>query len=56
MVHFVEDDLNLLLGVLGLKFNPAGNLLLSASAIFDLADDGLRQDGTIGALGVEYSF
>ena len=56
VVQFVEDDLSLLLGVLGVKFNPAGNLLLSASALFSLADDGLEQDGVIGAFGLEYSF
>jgi hypothetical protein len=56
VVHFVEDDLDLLLGVLGMKFNPTGNLLLTANAMFGLSDDGLEQDGVIGVLGVEYSF
>ena len=56
VVHFVEDDLGLLLGVLGLKFNPTGNLLLTANALWPLADDGLEQDGVIGAFGLEWSF
>jgi hypothetical protein len=56
VVRFREDDLDLLLGVLGVKVNPGGNLLLSASALFGLSDDGLEQDGVIGVLGVEYSF
>ena len=56
VVAFQEDDLDLLLGALGVKVNPGGNLLLSATALFSLSDDGLQDDGVIGVVGAEYSF
>ena len=56
VVSFEEDDLQLWLGALGIKVNPGGNLLLSATALFSLSDDGLQDDGVIGVVGAEYSF
>jgi hypothetical protein len=56
VVRFEERDIDLLLGAFGVKFNPGGNLLLSATALFSLSDDGLQDDGVIGVVGVEYSF
>ena len=48
-------NLNLLLGTAGAKFNPAGNLLLSASVLFPLTDAGLRSRWTT-VVGVDYAF
>jgi hypothetical protein len=56
VVSFEQDDLQLLLGAFGVKFNPAGNLLLSATALYSLSDDGLQDDGVIAVVGAEYSF
>jgi hypothetical protein len=56
VVRFQEEDLDLLLGALGLKVNPVGNLLLSATALYSLSDDGLQDDGVIAVFGAEYSF
>jgi hypothetical protein len=56
VVEFAEDDLQLLLGALTLKWNPTGNLLLTGTALYSLSDDGLQDDGVIGVIGAEYSF
>jgi hypothetical protein len=56
VVQFERDDLQLLLGSLAVKFNPAGNLLITAGALFQLGSDGLRNDGVTGVVGAEYSF
>ena len=56
VVSFAQDDVQLLFGALGVKFNPAGNLLLSVDALFPLGEDGLQQDGVIAVAGAEYSF
>ena len=48
-------NLNLLLGTAGVKFNPAGDLLLSASVLFPLTDAGLRSRWTT-VLGMDYAF
>lgn len=55
-VSFVRDDQQLLFGSLGLKFNPTGNLLLTADAIVSLSDDGLQPKGVVAVVGAEYSF
>jgi len=48
-------NLNLVLGTVGLKFNPKGNLLISANVLFPLTDAGLRSRlGTV--IGVDYAF
>ena len=50
-----KGDLNLLLGVAGLKFNLTGTLLLSAHVLFPLSDDGLRPEVT-PVIGLDYAF
>jgi hypothetical protein len=55
-VSFRRHDQQLLFGSLGLKFNPTGNLLLTADAIVSLSDDGLQPKGVVGVVGAEYSF
>jgi hypothetical protein len=48
-------NLTLLLGTAGAKFNPFGNVLVSASVLFPLTDAGLRSHlATI--VGVDYAF
>jgi hypothetical protein len=48
-------DLTLLLGTGGIKFNPGGNLLISASVLFPLTDAGLRSRLTT-VIGIDYAF
>ena len=48
-------NLNLLLGTGGAKFNPFGNLLVTASVLFPLTDAGLRSKLTT-IVGLDYAF
>jgi hypothetical protein len=48
-------NLTLLLGTGGVKFNPVGNLLLSASVLFPLTDAGLRSRVTT-VVGLDFAF
>jgi hypothetical protein len=48
-------NLTLLLGTVGAKFNPIGNLLLSASVLFPLTDAGLRSRWST-VFGIDYAF
>jgi hypothetical protein len=48
-------NINLLFGTAGVKFNPAGNLLLSASVLFPLNDSGLKSK-VAGVFGFDYAF
>jgi hypothetical protein len=48
-------NLTLLLGTAGVKFNPFGNVLVSASVLFPLTDAGLRSRVTT-IVGVDYAF
>jgi hypothetical protein len=50
-----SGNLTLLLGTGGVKFNPVGNLLVSASVLFPLTDAGLRSRVTT-VIGVDYAF
>lgn len=50
-----SGNLTLFLGTAGAKFNPVGNLLLSASVLFPLTDAGLRSRWTT-VLGIDYAF
>jgi hypothetical protein len=50
-----SGNLNLLLGTAGAKFNPAGDLLISASVLFPLTDAGLKSRWTT-VIGVDYAF
>ena len=51
-----EGDLDLWLGAAGLRFNPTGNLLISANALFSLGDEGLLDEDVIPVVSIEYSF
>jgi hypothetical protein len=58
--HFDEfnprsGDLTLLLGTGGVKVNPFGNWLISASVLFPLTNDGLRSRMTT-VIGLDYAF
>jgi hypothetical protein len=48
-------NLSLLLGTAGVKFNLAGNLLISGSVLFPLTNAGLRSRVTT-VIGVDYAF
>jgi len=48
-------NLNLLLGTAGAKFNPFGNVLISASVLFPLTNAGLRSRVTT-VVGMDYAF
>jgi hypothetical protein len=50
-----SGNLTLLLGTGGVKFNLAGNLLISASVLFPLSHAGLRSRVTT-VIGVDYAF
>ena len=50
-----SGSLNLALGAVGFKFNPTGNLLISANMLFPLTDAGLTSNIT-PVVGVEYAF
>jgi hypothetical protein len=50
-----SGNLNLLLGTVGAKFNPTGNLLVSGNVLFPLTDAGLRSRYTI-VVGMDYAF
>ena len=50
-----RGTLNLTFGTVGAKFNPAGNMLISASVLFPLSDGGLRNRVTT-TIGLDYSF
>jgi hypothetical protein len=56
-LDITEDpgNLNLLLGIAGLKLNVARTLLLNASVLFPLTSDGLRPKVT-GVFGLDYAF
>lgn len=48
-------DLDLLIGAAGVKINPVGRLLLSASVLFSIGNAGL-QDKLTPVFGLDYSF
>jgi hypothetical protein len=50
-----SGDLTLLLGAGGVKYNPTGNLLITASVLFPLTEAGLRSHLTAVA-GIDYAF
>ncbi|HEV8630000.1 MAG TPA: hypothetical protein VGV61_06755 [Thermoanaerobaculia bacterium] len=55
-VTFARADQHLFYGSLGAKFNPGGNLLVSADALIPLSNDGLQAKGVVTVVGLEYSF
>jgi hypothetical protein len=48
-------DLSLLTGAAGVRFNPRGNLLISAQVLVPMSDNGLRDKFT-PVVGLDYSF
>jgi len=50
-----SGDLNTLLGSVGIKINPVGNLLLTVNGLFSISKDGL-QDKFTPLVGLDYSF
>ena len=52
---FRGGNLNLLLGTVGAKFNPFGNVLLSGNVLFPLTDAGLKSRWST-VVGVDYAF
>ena len=50
-----DGNLNLLYGTAGVKVNPWGNLLISASVLFPLTDAGLKNRLTT-IIGMDYAF
>jgi hypothetical protein len=50
-----SGNLNLLYGTAGVKVNPRGNLLISASVLFPLSDAGLKNRLTT-IVGMDYAF
>ena len=50
-----EDNLNQLLGSVGVKFNPFGQSLIAVNLLFPLDDHGLR-DNLTWLIGFEHSF
>lgn len=50
-----RGDLNTLLGSVGFKVNPVGNLLLTVNGLFSISKKGLRDDFT-PLVGLDYSF
>jgi hypothetical protein len=49
-------DLDLWLGAAGVRFNPAGNLLVSLNVLFGLSDEGLQNDDVTPVMSIDYSF
>jgi hypothetical protein len=54
-IGFVTDSYNLANGAAGLKFNPAGRLLVDVNVLFKLDSAGLR-DKVTPLVGIEYAF
>ena len=51
-----EGTLNLLLGSVGLKFNPAGRLLISGNVLLSLSKDNGLQDMVTPVFQIDYNF
>jgi hypothetical protein len=54
-IGFVTESYNLANGAAGLKFNPAGRLLIDLNVLFKLDSAGLR-DKVTPLVGIEYAF
>lgn len=53
---FRQDDLSLLLGSFGVRWNITGNLLLTLNALYSFSNDGLQDEDIIPLVGLDYSF
>lgn len=51
-----KDDQSLIFGSFGLKFNPWGNLLVSANLLYSMTSNGLQDEDLIPLIGLDYSF
>ena len=51
-----RGDVNSTLLSLGLRFNPAGNFLINANVLYSVTKAGLRDEGVIPLIGIDYSF
>jgi hypothetical protein len=54
-IGFVKQSYNMANGAVGLKFNPAGKLLIDFNVLFKLDSSGLR-DKVTPLVGIEYAF
>jgi hypothetical protein len=54
-IGFVTESYNIANGSAGLKFNPAGRLLIDLNVLFKLDNSGLR-DSLTPLVGIEYAF
>ena len=54
-IGFVKESYNMASGAAGLKFNPAGRLLVDFNVLFKLDNAGLR-DKVTPLFGIEYAF
>jgi hypothetical protein len=54
-IAFQKDSYNMANGAVGLKFNPAGKLLIDFNVLFKLDSSGLRDKAT-PLVGIEYAF
>jgi hypothetical protein len=54
-IGFVTQSYNIANGAAGLKFNPAGRLLIDLNVLFKLDNSGLR-DSLTPLVGIEYAF
>lgn len=54
-IGFVTESYNVANGAVGLKFNPAGRLLIDVNVLFKLDNAGLR-DKVTPLVGIEYAF
>ena len=52
---FREGSLNLMTTAIGVKFNPAGNWLISANLLLPMTDSGIRSS-LVPVIGVDYAF
>ena len=52
---FTPGNLNLILGSVGAKYNPGGNVLLTGNVLFPLTNNGLRSNLAF-VLGVDIAF
>ena len=52
---FEEGSLNLLTSAIGFKWNPWGNILISANVLFPLTDAGIRSN-PVPVFGFDYAF
>ncbi|MEO8505043.1 MAG: transporter [Acidobacteriota bacterium] len=51
-----RGNVNSTLLSLGVRFNPAGNFLINANVLYSVTKAGLRDEGIIPLLGIDYSF